>query len=312
IERCPHDSVNPYAQINRNLIRDKSISPNCRWLIIFLLSNKDDWKINTAYVAEHVKEFIGRDCVLKLFNEAIKAGYMERQEILNGNLKNGYRYFLSESPKFKKCFRQPEIQGPGPQAPGPQAPENQGHKKEYSNNKHIKNNSLTAEAVRLSEFLLSEIKKRKPDFSGKFNDWSKIFNDLLKLRTRKQIETILNYMLNDEFWFSKLFSPKSIKNNLDQIEYRMKLKNVKPKDLSKINKEWALKVELRINNLNLFDVGAQQLCIKNSKGVAEFYELKNEDFMKLVIKKLKDLKIPIEIEDLVYNDSEGVSFNDLD
>src|SRR5947209_14298432 len=41
IERCPHDGENPFAQISRDLIRNKTISLECRMLIIYLLSMSD-------------------------------------------------------------------------------------------------------------------------------------------------------------------------------------------------------------------------------------------------------------------------------
>jgi hypothetical protein len=110
IQRCPHDSENPYAQISRALIRDESISPECRWLIIYMLSMKDGWKINVKQIYSHVKKFVGRDRVYKILEEAIEAGYLLKQDNFKGNLKKGCTYYLSESPKFKKCFRHPGFQ----------------------------------------------------------------------------------------------------------------------------------------------------------------------------------------------------------
>jgi hypothetical protein len=125
IERCPHDQENPYVQISRDLIRDKNISPNCRMLLIFLLSNKDYWRINTTQLRKEFKGYLGRDAIRNLLNEAIEAGYIKREPSMEDGLP-GYRYYLSEKPKFKKCLRSPEKPGPGNQAPG-----NQGHKEEY-------------------------------------------------------------------------------------------------------------------------------------------------------------------------------------
>jgi hypothetical protein len=105
IQRCPHDKQNPYVMINRALIRDNSLSPECRWLLIYLLSNTDGWKIKVKQVVNHVKGHIGRDRVYELFNEACDAGYMKREE--------GFgvcHYFISETPKFKKSLQFPENQ----------------------------------------------------------------------------------------------------------------------------------------------------------------------------------------------------------
>lgn len=119
IQRCPHDKENPYSQINRDLIRDQSISPECRWLIIYLLSNKSGWKISLKQIQEHVKPHMGRDRVRKMFNEAIEAGYILREDYSHvlrredGSYKGVFRrvrYFISEQPKFKKCLPRSDFQ----------------------------------------------------------------------------------------------------------------------------------------------------------------------------------------------------------
>lgn len=69
------DEVFKYTMIPNDLIRDQSISPNCRWLIMFLLSNKTNSNIKISQVIEHTKGFFGQDKVRKLMNEAKKYGY---------------------------------------------------------------------------------------------------------------------------------------------------------------------------------------------------------------------------------------------
>lgn len=109
IQRCPHDAERPYTQINNDLIRDVNISPLCRLILIYLFSQKNGWKINVKQVADHLKNFHGRDQVYKAFDEAIKSGYMIRKEYLEGNFKR-FLYYISETPKFKKCLLFPERQ----------------------------------------------------------------------------------------------------------------------------------------------------------------------------------------------------------
>lgn len=108
IHRCPHDQKNPYVMINNNLIRDKTISPECRWLLIYLLSNEEGWKISVNQLRGHLKEFAGRDKIYDMLKEAVTAGYMELQEFLDKGLKR-CRYVISETPKFKKCLPRPEL-----------------------------------------------------------------------------------------------------------------------------------------------------------------------------------------------------------
>lgn len=122
IERCPHDSENPYTMVRNDLIRDASISPNCRWLIMYLLANKDGWTIKMSEVMNHVKLHMGRDKVKALFNEAIEHGYIKRVILKRANPRGGmlntYHYIVSELPKFKKCYRWTENQETGDQETG--------------------------------------------------------------------------------------------------------------------------------------------------------------------------------------------------
>jgi hypothetical protein len=145
IHRCPHDQKNPYVMINNDLIRDASLSPECRWLLIYLLSNQDGWKISVNQLREHLKISkpkdkkygTGRDKIYGMLNEAVEAGYMALEEYLVKGLKRT-RYVVSETPKFKKCLPRPEI---------PDA-ENQEPVSLYiKNNQEYKNNQREREAT---------------------------------------------------------------------------------------------------------------------------------------------------------------------
>lgn len=109
IERCPHDKENPYSIISNALLRDETISPNCRWLLSYLLSMRNDWKVKITQLINHLKPHMGRDSVRNIITEAITAGYMERVDFMEGNLKR-YKYRFAETPKFKKSFRCTDFQ----------------------------------------------------------------------------------------------------------------------------------------------------------------------------------------------------------
>lgn len=138
IERCPHDNENPYAQISRNLIRDQSISPECRWLLIYLLSMEKGWKISAKQIWQHAKGFIGRDKVWKLIKEACEAGYMNAVHMTKGNLRMGVKYYLSELPKFKNSnnFSDALVFS----APKLSAPKISARKKEHSKERTLERN----------------------------------------------------------------------------------------------------------------------------------------------------------------------------
>ena len=107
IQRCPHDEENPYAQISNELIRDKSLSPNARWLAIYLLSNKDNWQISVQQIITHLDPHMKRKKVYAIIDELIEAGYMKRQQEKDGKHFKRVTYYISERPKFKKCLPRP-------------------------------------------------------------------------------------------------------------------------------------------------------------------------------------------------------------
>lgn len=124
-----------YTIVPNKLIRDQTISPNCRWLIIYLISNKSNWTIKSRQICEHTKGFMGRDAIRKALNEAIEAGYIQRTVVLRKTVKGclkGYSYKVSSTPKFKKCLRKTEFQGTDLQCTGFQGPEDQGTKEVLS------------------------------------------------------------------------------------------------------------------------------------------------------------------------------------
>lgn len=152
IERCPHDAENPYAQISRALIRDENASPLLRFVLIFLLSQKDGWKIKPGQLIKLMKPHgIGKDKVYGIFNEGIELGYIEKQSWLERGLKRtGFR--ISETPKFKKSLPRPAQ----PDADGPDAAQ-PSNKKEHRISKDIlkkeKKNSPAAQTPEPMEFL---------------------------------------------------------------------------------------------------------------------------------------------------------------
>lgn len=213
LQRCPHDEKNPYTMIRNDLIRDQSISPNCRWLLIYLLSNNEQvWTVKISQVAKHVKGFIGRDAVYRIVNEGIEAGYIQRFEYFEDNMKR-YKYYISETPKFKKSLRCPEIQ-----YPEPKYPENQGRKegtskektslrKNISNNpplssppeKPVPKKSLRSEEEEISIFDFLEGTKLSPKDKKRLSkDYSReeVLRAIKISETQKIKKTLMGLLLN--------------------------------------------------------------------------------------------------------------------
>lgn len=207
IEQCPQDEENPFAQISRALIRDGTISPECRWLIIYLLSNKDGWRIQVQQVVNHLKGMVGRDKVYKLFDEAIEAGYIQRIETLLLGKKR-YKYRVSRSPKFKKCLLLPENQ-----EAEIQDTENQDAKGIAStNDTHLKDLPLPPSYQRPVD-PLTDWKKKKISSGYKTED--------IDQALRKLAEQPLNSIEYAEGWLDKVLRSIILKKTISESpEYK--------------------------------------------------------------------------------------------
>lgn len=135
IMMCPNEELIPYTMMPNALIRDQNISPECIWLISYLLTNKEGWVINFNQVLNHVKPHMGRDRLRAIFKEACDSGYMKMVRTKDGTQFGKIVYYISRSPKFKEFlprtdFQEVELKKSLPRTDFP-APENQEHKNYY-------------------------------------------------------------------------------------------------------------------------------------------------------------------------------------
>ena len=259
IQLCPEEEDYNFTIIPNELIRDQSISPECRWLIIYLLSNKPGWRINTAQVRNHLKGHKGRDSVRNIFKEACESGYMKRVEIKKPNnkggglLNSGYKYFVSKTPKFKN--RETEIQTPGAKAPENKAYKNTIEEEKLYAKKEQENLtkdaavddlpkkpdktanadsadascdiSFSAEIKEFGDIIITELKRIKPDFK-KPKSMKQIYSNCkfmveLDKRNISRALEILKSALKDEFWRDKFFKPNPaeyLRKKFDQLEIK--------------------------------------------------------------------------------------------
>ena len=188
IERCPHDRENPYAQINRELIRDERLHPSTRWMLIYLLSMKDGWKISPQQLKKHCEGHhgCGRDKIYDWIKEAIEYGYMKKEEWQEGGL-NRCRYLLSEFPKFKKCLPDPDVQDPVDPDPV-----NTYYKKEHIlKKKHIKKESTLAGAKESAPTAKPPARHaRAPHVSTSSEDHEKLIKEFGEETVKKAYEKL--------------------------------------------------------------------------------------------------------------------------
>lgn len=89
--------VNPFVQIDKNMLSDKNISWKAKGILAYLLSKPDDW---VTYAKDIEKQSTdGRDSVANGINELIGAGYMVRKRVREKGRFKGYEYSVYEYPE---------------------------------------------------------------------------------------------------------------------------------------------------------------------------------------------------------------------
>lgn len=248
-QRCPHDKENPYAQISRDLIRDKTISFQTRGFLIYCLSFTGKWNISMPYFMK--EQEIGKDRMYSMIKEAIDAGYMKRHDFLEGGLRR-YKYFISETPKFKKCLLYPEKQDTEKQdTENPHTTKKQSssslHSEEETNKEHKEaptSSPPSADASFLVDFFLKKIRERNPEFKepnrGK---WAQHFDRLLRIdkRDKEQIIQLILWASDHRWWKTACLSPEKLRKSYDEMSTQ-KLGDSE-KELVRLNRTYALNLK---------------------------------------------------------------------
>lgn len=233
IQRCPYDAPTPYTMVPNDLIRNALISPACRWLIIYLLSNVGAWVIKPEQIIKHLKGKIGRNVVYRLIAEAVEHGYIRKDTHNVGNLRNQIRYYISASPFSYSENRDAENRH-----------SQEEHLKEYSCKKKESSLKVSCETVaaeaaevevarasntksvrktaefslqikQLTEQMIDTFIKHEPEYKAPKNlaPFMTEVDYMVRLDDREpdKIVEVLNWALSDSFWKDKLFKPNPAK-----------------------------------------------------------------------------------------------------
>lgn len=227
VQRCSHDQQNPYTMISNALTRDESISPNCRWLITYLLTNVSSWKINMKQVLKHVRPHMGRNKFYKIIEEAIESGYLKREDVFKNNLKSGFKYTVSETPKFKKCLRHPSFGDTEIRAPEKgDIKKEQGFKKEQRKNTSSKvskeKKTITPSAEEAANNFKITFNRKIKKFEGLTDEIISIFKQAFPdIDVDKELNSMITWLLinpdrigNKQFirnWLTKATPSKPVK-----------------------------------------------------------------------------------------------------
>jgi len=99
--------------------------------------------------------------------------------------------------------------------------------KSYRPKLHSEVTEIPSPSLSLSNLLLSLILKRKPNFKiPDINKWVKPIEDLITIdkRTPVEIENVIRWCQNDDFWKNNILSTAKLRKQIDQLELKMSQK----------------------------------------------------------------------------------------
>ena len=108
----------------------------------------------------------------------------------------------------------------------PQRVQQRNTNKNVKKSKNVKKKEYTSESdeFRLSEFLLSLILERKPDFKKpNLQTWAIYIDRMIRLDKRKpeRIREVIQWCQHDSFWQDNVLSTKKLREKFDQLEMKM-------------------------------------------------------------------------------------------
>lgn len=95
VYRKRKDRENPYVQLHKGFIYDKTLSFKAKGILVYLLSRPDDWQVYESEIIKHSRD--GKDSVRNGIKELIEQGYISRSNHRTDNGKfAGYIYDVYE------------------------------------------------------------------------------------------------------------------------------------------------------------------------------------------------------------------------
>lgn len=209
IQRGKHDKENPYAQINRAMLRDKSISPKSKGLLCFFLSFRNDYIFYVRKIAED--NGIGKDQVYSILKELLAQGYAYKYVTKDAKGRFTcvrYEFYEEKLPiqeRYKEIKEKNTVSG-NPDLDNPDL-ENQTLRRIYSKNNDSKNNitppippQITETPNDKSEAKASSAAKAAVDDFSKSSEKKKKnteeFSEDVKHVTEKMVDALVRHKPN--------------------------------------------------------------------------------------------------------------------
>lgn len=92
--------VNPFVQIDKNILSDKQLSWKAKGILVYLLSKPDDWVTYLTDIENQSTD--GRDSVSSGVKELLAVGYLERKQVREKGRFKGWEYSVYECPNVSE------------------------------------------------------------------------------------------------------------------------------------------------------------------------------------------------------------------
>lgn len=213
-----------YTVISNRHLRDRRLSLKAKGLLTYMLSCPNDWDFSLSGLTNSLKE--GMEAIRRTLAELKENGYLGVKKARNENGNYYYIYYVYEHPKERTAEEEVILS-------------------EDSSSENKTEPTGESEAIRLSEVLHDKILANKPNrkIEKKWRtNWSLDIEKLHRIDKRdyKQIEAVLNWSQNNEFWRTNILSGKKLREKFDRLEDEMQREIAKrPKvfDLNKVGRD---------------------------------------------------------------------------
>ncbi len=227
---------NPYTQIENTLITNPDLSCRAFKLLCIGLSRPENWKFYKSEIEKHFKE--GKATVREALKELRSLGYLHSfaTRSKNGTM-TGHVWFWLEEPvseeEFKKRYRSAGLPHGGLTAmrfdrhavdPHDNKERKTPSKKDSKKEKESRSSAPSLNASRLASSFYQKILENDPKAKPpNLEKWGAELDRMQKLdgRTWEEIEGLIIFAQEDEFWRGNCLSPAKLRKKATQLTLQM-------------------------------------------------------------------------------------------
>lgn len=156
-----------------------------------------------------------------------------------------------------------------------------------------KKSATFANAQSLADFFLLKIKEKKPDFSkGLTPSWIKFCDKLLKARSREDLEKLIVFGFDHEFWFKNILSPEKLLKHIDALELEMSKQKKSPAQKQRGDKELAEKIHKKYGKHPDIYFGENHIEFNFGPMNRPYLKFGDNGFEEQVLSNLRKMNLP--------------------